>query len=262
MPPDTPLILVTNDDGVRAPGLRALVEALSDIGRVVVVAPEGPRSAVSHSITLHKPLRLWESQPGWYVCSGSPVDCVYLGVHAVCTEERPQIVVSGINRGANLGNDVFYSGTVAGAMEGLLTGLQAMAVSQKVSVEREFDFRGGLEIDYSRAAELSARLAAKLFEHGLPRDTLLNVNVPPNYDPAMGVRVATLGRRIYDQGAIRGVDPRGRPYYWIGGSDSGHEDIPGSDCVLLEQGFATVTAVLADMTDKPTLERLEQWNLS
>ncbi len=257
-----PTILVSNDDGWDAPGIRALTRALRSIGRVIVVAPQGQRSAVSHSITLHKPLRLWEEQPDVWVCSGSPVDCVYLGFHTVCKEHKPDIVVSGINRGANLGNDVFYSGTVAAAMEGLLVGLPAIAVSQHLDTSTEF-YGAGLhpDVDYSAAAQLTTRLAVHVLARRAPPTTLFNINVPPNYDVSRGLRVAKLGRRLYDQGAMESRDPRGRAYYWVGGSESGFDPIEGSDCVLLHEGFATVTPVKADMTDTALLQQLEDWHL-
>ena len=256
-----PIILVTNDDGWDAAGLRAAAAALASVGDVVVVAPQAQRSAVGHSITLHKPLRLWEEEPNVYVCSGSPVDCVYLGFHTVCGNRKPDLVISGINRGPNLGNDIFYSGTVAGAMEGLLLGLPAIAVSQQMDEGDEFANALDPVVDYTAAAELTALLAARIVEQGLPNGSLLNVNVPPDYDVQRGARLATLGWRIYDHGAQKGIDPRGRPYYWIGGGNAAYEPIPGSDCVLLDQGFATVTPVSKDMTDRSSMKTLEDWNL-
>lgn len=256
-----PTILLTNDDGWSAAGIRAAAASLESLGRVIIVAPEGQRSAVGHSITLHKPLRLWEEEPDVFVCSGSPVDCVYLGYHTVCNAKKPDLVISGINRGPNLGNDIFYSGTVAGAMEGLLLGLPAMAVSQKIDQGEEQADVLDPPTDYEAAAELTAQLATRILEHRLPLGTLLNVNVPPSYDAGRGIRLASLGRRIYDHGALEGVDPRGRSYYWIGGGNASHEDIPGSDCVLLEQGHTTVTPVHADMTDRSLMEKLEDWKL-
>ncbi|MCA9564856.1 MAG: 5'/3'-nucleotidase SurE [Myxococcales bacterium] len=258
-----PLILVTNDDGYRAPGILALAEALESIADVLVVAPESQRSAVGHQITLHKPIRLWERQPNRWVCSGSPVDCVYLAVQSICADGRkPDLVVSGINRGANLGNDVFYSGTVAGAMEGLLTGFRAMAVSQLLTTSSEFNYTTSGEVDYSKAAQLTSQIALQFLNDGLPRDVLLNLNVPPNYDPALGVRACRLGRRIYDQGAVKRLDPRGREYFWIGGSQAGFEEIPDSDCVLVHQGYATLTPVHADMTDHESLDIVSTWDLA
>jgi 5'-nucleotidase len=250
--PETPRILITNDDGHRARGILALAEALEAVGEVVVVAPHRQRSAVSHSITLHKPLRIWEERPNRFVCTGSPVDCVYVAVHEVCKARRPDIVVSGINRGANLGNDVFYSGTVAGAMEGLLMGIHSIAMSQLASRAVE-----GHEIDYGPAAELACDLARRLLADPPEAPVLLNVNVPWRYERARGVRVATLGRRVYGQGVVAGTDPRGAPYYWIGGSEASHDAIPGSDCVLVEEGYATVTPVRSNLTNEALLGRVE-----
>ncbi len=252
-----PRILITNDDGHRAPGILALAEALEAVGEVFVVGPQRQRSAVSHSITLHKPLRIWEERARRFVCSGSPVDCVYLGVHEICSDRSPDLVVSGINRGANLGNDVFYSGTVAGAMEGLLMGVPSMAVSQLTGPGHRLE-----PGDYDQAARISVQVARRMLSHPLPVTALLNLNVPYRYDPERGVKVTTLGRRIYDQGIVKGRDPRGNPYYWIGGSDAHHDPIEGSDCILSDAGYATITPVRADLTAPELMPHVESWELS
>src|SRR5713226_720296 len=161
------MILVSNDDGIHSEGLRALGEAMAALDEVVVVAPDRERSAASHSLTLHRPLRVEELRPGWYAVDGTPTDCVLLGVNAVI-RERPRLVVSGINRGANLGDDLHYSGTVSAAMEAMLLGIPAIAVS----LAARSDFR------FDAAARFAQRLAARVLETGLPANTLLNVNVP------------------------------------------------------------------------------------
>jgi 5'-nucleotidase len=255
-----PLILITNDDGYRATGLRMLAEHLAELGRILVVAPQGPQSAVSHTITLHKPLRLNQIADGWYACSGTPTDCVYLGIHALCHTYKPSLVVSGINRGPNLGDDVFYSGTVAGAMEGLLLGYPAMAVSQAMPVETEFGAEGG--IDYAPAARLARRIATEVLARGMPPAVLFNINVPAGYDERSGVRLVRLGRRLYGEAYSRRRDPRGRPYYWIGGADVGFEPVPGTDVTELDRGYATLTPVSVDLTHDGVLAELESWDLA
>lgn len=254
-----PHLLITNDDGIQAAGIEVLAARLSSLGRVVVVAPESPQSAVGHSITLHKPLRVHQLKPGWYVCSGSPVDCVYLGVNALFKDDRPTVVVSGINRGPNLGTDVLYSGTVSGAMEGRLLGIPSLAVSQTMASEQEFAGGDGAELDFGPAAELAAKVVSAILDGSLKSPLLLNLNVPYDYDPQKGFRIATLGRRRYGNNAFKRIDPRGRPYYWIGGDVVGFDAISGSDCVEIDKGFATLTPVRADLTDTARLERLEEW---
>ena len=189
----TPLILVSNDDGVHSAGIAALAEALRDLGQVVVVAPDRERSAVSHSLTLHRPLRVEEIGPGRYAVDGTPTDCVNLGVNGILPR-RPALVVSGINKGANLGDDVTYSGTVSAAMEGTLLGLPAFAIS----LLGRGDFR------FEVAARFARRLAAWVFERGLPPDTLLNVNVPAPLDgePIRGFALTRMGRRRYGDAII------------------------------------------------------------
>ncbi len=190
-------ILVSNDDGFDAPGLSVLVKSLAPLGRVISVAPEGQRSAVSHQITLHKPLRLWENSPDQFVCSGSPADCVNLGIHNLCDGAPPDLVVSGINRGANLGSDVFYSGTVAAALEGCLHGVPAMAVSLVVTNKEEF-YGEGLHpaVPYDAAGKVAFEWAKMVLERGLSDQTFLNINVPQGYESHRGERVASLGRTL------------------------------------------------------------------
>jgi 5'-nucleotidase len=252
-------IIVTNDDGYDAAGLRALVEALAPLGRVIVVAPASQRSAVSHSITLHKPLRLTEEAPDQYACSGSPADCVYIALNALCRDARPDLVVSGINRGSNVGFDVFYSGTVAGAMEGVILGIPGIAVSQTAGWESISNGDFDPIRDYPRTARVAARLAAEVLERGLPAGIMLNVNVPCNYDPAKGVKVVRLGRLMYEQLVDERVDPRGVKYYWIGGEDEGYAETPGTDCVAIKEGYATVTPVTNELTHTAMMKELEEW---
>jgi 5'-nucleotidase len=242
------LILATNDDGIHSPGLREMVQALQSLGRVVVVAPDRERSAVSHALTLHSPLRAVESAPGWWAVDGTPTDCVNLGIHGLL-QERPDLVVSGINQGGNLGDDLTYSGTVAAAMEATLMGVPALAVS--LAAERF------LAEDYRWAGPWVARLAQQLLEHGLPSDTFLNVNFPPGQP--RGLRLTRQGKRRYTDAVVRKVDPRGRAYYWIGAGELTFQELAGTDAYAVDHGYVSVTPLHLDLTNYAAFERLRQW---
>ena len=247
-------ILVSNDDGVEAPGLRALAEALLPLGEVTVVAPDREQSAASHSISLHRPLRI-EEMPAWggvkrYAVDGTPTDAVYVGVNHLLRESPPDVVASGINRGANLAMDVLYSGTVAAAMEGTSCGLKSFAIS----------LVGRGEPDFRPAAAFARKLAGELGRRGLPPGTLLNVNVPPG-EPR-GAQITRLGKRTYSAAVVRKVDPRGRAYYWIGGDEQAHENVPGSDCdAVFDRALISVTPLHLDLTLHALLEDLKSWDL-
>ncbi|SHI70741.1 5'-nucleotidase /3'-nucleotidase /exopolyphosphatase [Malonomonas rubra DSM 5091] len=245
------LILVTNDDGVRSPGIRSLAVALGRLGRVVVVAPDRNRSAVGHALTLERPLRAEEIKTDVFAVDGTPSDCVNLGVHGLL-HEKPQLVVSGINRGGNLGDDITYSGTVCAAMEASLMGLPAFAVSLDCDVFQAEDL--------SRAAGFAAQLAEQVLQNGMPSDTFLNVNVPPG--PCRGVRVTRQGKRKYGDAVTVNQDPRGRHYYWIGGGDVGFESIPGSDCDAVHEQMISVTPLHANLTNDSSFSAIEDWSLT
>lgn len=249
MPP-RPKILVSNDDGVHSEGIKRLAEALKAVGDVIVVAPDGERNAASHAITLHKPLRVTQLADGVYSTSGTPTDCINLGVITIL-KERPALVVSGINLGENLADDVTYSGTVSAAMEGTLLGIPSIAMSQSGDGVFRFD----------AAARVAAQLAAIVLEQGLPRDTLLNVNVP-DLDPTdvRGVKITRLGRRSYDANdIIQKVDPRGRKYYWIGGNRLFGTDQDGTDFGAVQAGYISVSPVHLDLTNYAALAALATW---
>ncbi|MEM7157500.1 MAG: 5'/3'-nucleotidase SurE [Myxococcota bacterium] len=245
----TPLLLLTNDDGVSAPGLRALAEAVHGLADVVVVAPDTERSGASHSMTFHSMLRAQEVEPGRWAVSGTPVDCVYFGLLHVC-ERPPAIVLSGINHGFNLGTDVFYSGTLAAAAEARLRGFHGVAVS----LERGVDPR------WSRRCVRG--LVEALLDDPPPEPLLLNINVahrdgeeraaPENIDAwsrEQGVMVTRLGRRSYVDSVDCRTDPLGRPYYWIGGPPGVLRGRPGDDTWAVGQGMASVTPLRMDLTD-------------
>ncbi len=250
-----PRILVTNDDGIYAEGLAALRDALAEVGAVTVVAPERPRSASGHAITLHKPLRIETVRIPWggegCAVNGTPSDCVVLGIFAIMGG-RCDVVVSGINLGPNLGEDLTYSGTVSAAMEGAICGKPAIAVSV-ADYERP---------DYGPAARFTARLVARVLAEGLPRDTLLNVNVP-NLPEAeiLGVEITRQGKRRYEGRVERRQDPRGRDYYWLGGEII--EDIAGagSDGDAIMQGKISITPLHLDLTSHAFAKTLKGWAL-
>ncbi len=230
---DRPLVLITNDDGIDSPLLEGLAEALAAVDLdVLVVAPERQRSAASHAITLHKPLRCKQVAPGRYALSGTPVDCVYVGLLRLAPRP-PALIVSGPNDGYNLGSDVFYSGTVAGAVEGGLRGLPAVALSLAPRAAQP-----GPALAFS-AALVKAAIGT------LPGGEVLSVNLPG----AGETRYAwtNLGRRYYVDDVMERADPWGRPYVWIGGGARGHEDLPGSDCNAVAAGLISVTPLRLDL---------------
>jgi 5'-nucleotidase len=245
-------ILLTNDDGVHAPGLAALVKSVSELAEVVVVAPDREQSAVSHALTLHHPLRAAKISDNIFAVEGTPTDCVNLGIHSLLSF-RPDLVISGINRGANICDDVTYSGTVAAALEATLMGIPAIAVSLAVN--------GGGE-NYQSAAAFAARLAGIVVEKGLPPDTFLNVNVPDLPDEhLLPPLITSQGKRSYEGTIIGNVDPRGRDYYWIGTTDQSFRDIPGSDYHAVSRGHISISPLHIDLTNHGSLEMLRGWEV-
>ncbi|MFA4873967.1 MAG: 5'/3'-nucleotidase SurE [bacterium] len=248
---ERPLILVSNDDGVRADGLRSLVRELSGLGRVVVVAPDQQRSAASHSITLHRPLRVDRVSRDIYAVDGTPTDCIMIGVHEIL-KCRPDLIVSGINHGANLGDDVHYSGTVSAAFEGGIMGIPSIAVS----------LAGNRGVHFPAAAAVAARVVEKALREGLPRGVILNINVPNvRFEELKGLRFTKQGKRNYGSAIVEKVDPRGRKYYWIGGDETGFEDMPMSDCNAVREGYVSITPLRVNLTDTAALSRLSRWRI-
>jgi len=244
------LILVTNDDGIHSPGLQVLCEALQPLGRVVVVAPDRERSAISHALTLHSPLRAVEHANDWWAVDGTPTDCVNLGIHGLL-KQAPDLVVSGINLGANLGDDLTYSGTVAAAMEATLMGVPALAVS--LAAERF------LHEDFFWGGRWAASIAAYVLKHGLPADTFLNVNIPAKQP--LGLRLTRQGKRRYADAVVQNLDPRGRAYYWIGAGELSFHDLDGTDVHAVHRGLVSMTPLHLDLTNYAAFERLRGWNI-
>jgi len=250
-------ILVTNDDGYQSEGLVALRAALSAVGEVVVVAPDRNWSAAGHYRKLFDPLRAWEGtlldgSPA-LICDGTPADCVALAIMGLLPR-KPDLVVSGINLGANLGTDLLYSGTVAAAMEGIVFGVPGIAVSQLRAKDQPWDFR---------AAQVAVgQVMGKVAEHGLPPGILLNLNVPARPPEAVhGIRVCRLGRRSYKDELVVRQDPRGRPYYWIGGAEPEDHAEEGTDVNAIADGFVSLTPAHMDLTSHRWLEELRAWGL-
>jgi len=236
-----PKILVTNDDGVEAEGLLRLSEALESLGEVVVVAPDREQSASGHALTLHRPLRMHELRPNVYSVDGTPTDCVNLAILWLLANDPPDIVVSGINRGLNLGDDVTYSGTVSATFEGVLLGIPSVAFSQEIAEGFSFE----------RSAAFAARLVDTLMADHLPADTILNVNFPAAAH--RGLAFTKLGKRVYQQVVAEKTDPRGKRYFWIAGTPE-WQDEEGSDHNAIRSSQISVTPLHLDLTDYQRLE--------
>ncbi len=248
-------ILVTNDDGIESDALAPLADALSACGQVHIIAPERNWSGASHSITLFRPLRCrrTELRDGReaFMTDGSPTDCVRLAVLGFL-RQKPDLVVSGVNRGANLGDDITYSGTVAAAMEGVLSNIPSIAISVGAF---------GADLDFGPASAFGALLARNMLEHGFPSDALLNVNVPPAAaDEIDGIEVTRLGKRSYRDQLVERLDPYGNPYYWVGGPAVSEEAEAGTDVAALRAGKISVTPIRLDLTDHDLIARLAGWD--
>lgn len=244
------LILLTNDDGIHSPGLQALADEMKSVGRVAVVAPDRERSAVGHALTLHSPLRAEKIAEQRWAVSGTPTDAVNLGIHGLL-KETPDLIISGINKGSNMGDDLTYSGTVAAAMEATLMGVPAMAVSL---AGKNFAYD-----DFCHAATAARELAMTIIDHGLPADTFINVNVPDQKPE--GVRITRQGKRVYEDAIVQNRDPRGRTYYWIGAGELGFQNLEGSDFHAVHNNYVSVTPLHLDLTNYAAMDRLRQWQI-
>jgi len=242
-------ILISNDDGYQAPGIQALATALAEIANVHVVAPDRDRSGASNSLTLDNPIRARRAANGYTFVDGTPTDCVHLAITGLL-EQEPDMVVAGINSGANLGDDVLYSGTVAAAMEGRFLGLPAIAVS--LATERPKH--------YETAARVSVELVRRVLAGALPADTILNVNVPDvPWSELRGMQATRLGHRHKSEPVIAMQDPRGRPIYWVGPAGSEQDAGPGTDFHAVRSGYVSVTPLDVDLTRYEAMDRLASW---
>ncbi len=242
-------ILLTNDDGIHSSGLIKLEESLKELGDVYVVAPASEMSGASHSLTLARPLRIRQVDSRHWSIDGTPTDCVTLALNKILPEdELPDICVSGINHGGNLGDDATYSGTVAGALEATILGVPGLALSL---VARE-------HFDFTEAAQFAVTAARKVLTEGLPEGTLLNINIPPG--EIKGVRVTRQGIKNARPVISEHIDPRGKPYFWIGEEYFGANSADGTDYHAIELGYISVTPLKSDMTDHRALTAIESWN--
>ena len=248
-----PRILISNDDGVHARGIKALRKALEEIADVTVVAPDRERSGASHSLTMDVPLRTHRISGNIIGVDGTPTDCVLLALK-VLFSKPPDLMVSGINRGPNMGDDVTYSGTIAAAMEATLMGVPAMAVSLCRCESGAYD--------YGASAEVAREVALMVLERGLPEGTLLNVNVPnvPR-EELTGVEIARQGKQVYEEAVVEKQDPRGRTYYWIGGQLTSWKPEPDTDYAAVSQGRVSITPIHLDLTDYRAMDVLRSWPL-
>ncbi len=249
-------ILVTNDDGINAPGLTVLKQIAQQLSDDVwIVAPESEQSCAGHSLSLRRPLRIRSLTPTHYAVDGTPTDCVLLAVKEIMKDHRPDLVLSGVNRGSNLGEDVTYSGTVAAAMEGTLLDIPSIALSQSISLDKPVHW----DVPYRYAP----RLITAILAAGVPDNTLININFPDlSPDAVKGVKTVPQGKRKLGDNLYRNTDPEGKPYYWIGPVRNIAKDPKGSDLEAITDGYVSVTPIYLDLTNhavltglKPVLDR-------
>lgn len=243
-----PTILISNDDGFHAPGMRAMREALEGLGRLIVCCPDSEQSATSHALTLHRPLRIAKVEEDCYTVDGTPTDSVLLGINHILKGEKPDLVMSGINAGPNIGDDIGYSGTVAAALEGTVYGVPSVAVSLA-----SHDFK-----DFSAAGKVARESAQWVLANGLPKDVTLNVNIPA-IEPSQirGRRVTIQGKRHFEDIVQEKLDPRGRRYYWIGGSVVFPEQEPGTDITAIAEGYVSITPIRIELTAHDVLTHVK-----
>jgi 5'-nucleotidase len=246
---ETPRILITNDDGYHADGIKALEEGLRELGDVYVVAPESEMSGASHSLTLARPLRIRQLDDRHWTVDGTPTDCVTLALNQILMpHERPTICCSGINHGANLGDDATYSGTVAGAMESTILGVPGLAFSLVASRDH----------DFSESVAIAKEITQRALLTGIPPDTLLNINVPKGVP--RGIRVTKQGFKSARPVITEHIDPRGKLYYWIGEERTGFRADGGTDFEAIDEGYVSVTPMRSDLTSHTAVELMANWN--
>ncbi len=250
-----PLILISNDDGITAPGIRALVESVKDLGEVVVVAPDSPQSAMGHAVTISKPLRLEETKTFQgiqsFQCSGTPADCVKIAVDKVL-HRKPDLLLSGINHGSNSSINVIYSGTMSAAMEGAIEGIPSAGFSLC-----DFSYNG----DFTLAAEIAYKTAKNIIENGLPKGVLLNVNIPKiKKEELKGIRICRQALAKWEEDFDERKDPNGKPYFWLTGKFVNYDNGNDTDEWALENGYVSIVPVQFDLTAHNAIAYLNQWN--
>jgi 5'-nucleotidase len=242
-------ILLSNDDGINSSGLNALIGALDHFGNIFIVAPDREQSACSHALSIHRPLRIDKISTNSYSVDGTPTDCINLAVNGILKDNKPDLIVSGINKGENLGDDITYSGTVSAAIEGTLLGIPSIAIS----------LEGRNDYNYEPSLHFSAIVAEYVLQNGLPRDILLNVNIPKlALQEIKGIKITRQGKRIYNDSIVEKVDPRGKKYYWIGGDELDSIELENSDIDALKKGYVSVTPIKLDLTDYNFINFLEK----
>jgi len=249
-------ILVSNDDGIDAPGLEYLAQAAAEFGEVFIIAPDRERSASSHSLTIHRPLRIFKKGERKFALDGTPTDCVNLGIKEILRDTPPDLVVSGINRGQNVGDDITYSGTVAAALEGALLKIPSMAISLVTDDKKA--------PNYVPAAYVAKKIIQKMITDTIPADVVLNINVPNiEGDRIDDFEITRMGKRHYEDAISEKIDPRGRKYYWIGAAGTRfEEDISESDCVAVRNGKVSITPIRLDLTHENFFEKMKsEWKL-
>lgn len=245
-----PTIMVTNDDGINSPGIKALQQAMRSLGQTVIVAPERDNSAVSHSLTMSRPLRIREIEENMFTLDGTPTDCVVVGIGKLI-DRKPDLLVSGINAGPNIGDDISYSGTVSAAIEGTMYGIPSMAIS----------LAGEAPFDFALAVRVATCLARRILADGLPANTLLNVNIPEG-DKFQGFAVTRQGRRLWENSIQETFDPWGRKHYWIGGGTPLRDSSEDTDVSAIHSGLVSVTPIHLDLTNHQGIKHLRNsWQL-
>lgn len=253
-----PVILVTNDDGINSTGLTSLFDAMKELGNVLIVAPDRERSAASRSLTMHRPLKVEEIKESIYSVNGTPTDCVAIGINKILPE-KPALVVSGINKGANLGDDISYSGTVSAAMESTILGIPSFAISLVLEKNSK-----RLTLHFETAARLATEIGRYILSKSLPHDTLLNINVPNvKTNNIKGIKFTRQGKRVYDNSVHEILDPNGNQHYWIGGGEPSWEKGNDTDIQAIKHGYISITPIHLDLTNHKALKLLkERWTFN
>ncbi len=251
-----PIILVTNDDGVNSPGLTSLFNAMKELGDVLIVAPDRERSAASRSLTMHRPLKVDKLKEHIYSVNGTPTDCVAIGINKILSE-KPSLVVSGINKGANLGDDITYSGTVSAAMESTIMGIPSFAISLVIEKQPK-----KVPLYFETASRIAIDIGRYILDKSLPYNTLLNINVPNvKMNSIRGIKFTRQGKRVYDNAVQDILDPNGNKHYWIGGGEPTWEEGNDTDIKAIQSNYISITPINLDLTNYKALQLLkESWS--